>query len=110
MQSPSLTHAVGAARHPAAVAAAAGDAAAPTSPRRTPRKPAASKSAIPCHDPGTGELLGYVPAMGAAEVRSLVGAAKAAGAEWRCSSFAQRRLLLKVILKFIVETLEEICR
>ncbi len=29
---------------------------------------------------------------------------------WRDSSFAQRKLLLKVILKYIVENQEEICR
>lgn len=36
--------------------------------------------------------------------------AKAASVEWRRSPFAQRRLLLKIILKFIVENQEEICR
>ncbi|EFN57269.1 hypothetical protein CHLNCDRAFT_143835 [Chlorella variabilis] len=74
--------------------------ASPSSPRRSPRKP--SKSIIPCHDPGTQELLGYVPAMGAAQVRELAARAKEAGKEWRGSSFAQRRLLLKILLKFIM--------
>ncbi len=36
--------------------------------------------------------------------------AKAAGEQWRRSSFRQRRQLLKIILKFIVENQEEICR
>jgi acyl-CoA reductase-like NAD-dependent aldehyde dehydrogenase len=43
-------------------------------------------------------------------VRELTASAKAAAQEWRKSSFAQRRLLLKIILKFIVENQEEICR
>ncbi|KAL4856021.1 Aldehyde dehydrogenase 22A1 [Chlorella vulgaris] len=70
----------------------------------------ASKNLIPCHDPGTQQLLGYVPAMTAMQVRELVARAKAAGEEWRRSSFGQRSLLLKIILKFIVENQEEICR
>lgn len=36
--------------------------------------------------------------------------AKAAGAAWRASPYSQRRRLLKIILKFIVENQEEICR
>lgn len=37
--------------------------------RRSPRKTsAATKNQIPCVDPGTQELLGYVPAMSAAQV------------------------------------------
>ncbi|KAL4441818.1 hypothetical protein ABPG77_003734 [Micractinium sp. CCAP 211/92] len=82
-----------------------------SSTRRSPRKTStAAKNQIPCMDPGTQELLGYVPAMSAAQVRELVARAKAAGQEWRGSSFAQRRLLLRIILKFIVENQQEICR
>lgn len=44
------------------------------------------------------------------QVRELAARAKEAGKEWRGSSFAQRRLLLKILLKFIVENQEEICR
>ena len=44
------------------------------------------------------------------QVREVVARAKAAGAEWRDSPFSQRRRLLRVILKFIVENQEEICR
>ncbi|PRW57735.1 Aldehyde dehydrogenase 22A1 [Chlorella sorokiniana] len=86
--------------------------AAPASPaRRSTRKAAGGDaSTIPCYDPGTQELLGYVPAMSADEVRGLVARAKAAGAQWRTSPFSQRRQLLKIMLKFIVENQEEICR
>lgn len=51
-----------------------------------------------------------MPAMSGDQVRAAVGRAKAAAAEWKTSTFAQRRLLLKVILKYIVEHQEEICR
>lgn len=44
------------------------------------------------------------------QVRGLVARAKAAGAQWRASPFSQRRQLLKIMLKFIVENQEEICR
>lgn len=44
------------------------------------------------------------------QVRGLVARAKAAGAQWRTSPFSQRRQLLKIMLKFIVENQEEICR
>ena len=52
-----------------ALACRAGEAAPGSPTRRSPRKagqPPAGQ--IPCTDPGTGELLGYVPAMTAAEV------------------------------------------
>lgn len=44
------------------------------------------------------------------QVRGLVARAKAAGQQWRASPFSQRRQLLKIMLKFIVENQEEICR
>lgn len=44
------------------------------------------------------------------QVRELVSRAKTASEQWRGSPYSQRRLLLKVILKFIVENQEEICR
>lgn len=50
---------------------------APASPaRRSTRKAAAAggdATTIPCYDPGTQELLGYVPAMSADEVGSVEG-------------------------------------
>lgn len=48
-----------------------------SSVRRSPRK--ASKSLIPCHDPGTLELLGHVAAMSAAQVLHAAGGSGAAG-------------------------------
>ena len=44
------------------------------------------------------------------QVRDAVARCGAAADEWRRSGFAQRRRLLRIILKFIVENQEEICR
>lgn len=65
---------------------------------------------IPCYNPGTQELLGYVPAMTPAEVQAAVSRAKAAAEEWKYSSFAHRRRLLRILLKYILDNQEEICR
>lgn len=75
-----------------------------SSPTKTP------KDTIPCIDPGTGELLGYAPAMTPAVVHAAVSRARVAAAEWRHSSFAQRRRLLAILLKYTVEHQESICR
>lgn len=65
---------------------------------------------IPCYNPGTQELLGFVPAMTPAEVQAAVKRAKAAAEEWKFSSFAHRRRLLQILLKYILDNQEEICR
>ena len=69
----------------------------------------ALKQTIPCYDPGNGELLGYAPAMTPAQVQQAVDKCKAASILWRSSTFAERRRLLKIILKYILENQEEIC-
>lgn len=68
-----------------------------------------AKCSIPCRDPGTLELLGYAPAMTAEQVRSSIEKARNAQKEWKYSSFAQRKRLLSVLLKYIMEHQEEIC-
>ncbi|KAJ9528462.1 hypothetical protein QJQ45_020356 [Haematococcus lacustris] len=110
-----------------------------TAPRYDPGKPA-DKDVVPCYDPGTMQLLGHVPAMSAAEVRAVIANAKSAaqglagfppqhrvaatmslhppGASppfpmlqtWRSSSFSQRRRLLRILLKFIIDHQDTICR
>lgn len=64
---------------------------------------------IPCRDPGTMELLGYAPAMTAGQVHASIEKAKAAQKEWKYSTFAQRRRVLSVLLKYVMEHQEEIC-
>jgi acyl-CoA reductase-like NAD-dependent aldehyde dehydrogenase len=76
----------------------------------SPPRSASSKKTIPCRDPGTMELLGYAPAMTAQQVKECIARARAAHEEWRHSSFAQRRRVLSVLLKYILEHQEEICQ
>ncbi|GFR39785.1 hypothetical protein Agub_g270 [Astrephomene gubernaculifera] len=75
----------------------------------TPGQPV-DKDVVPCYDPSTMQLLGHVPAMSAAEVRTRIAKAKEAAKIWRNSSFSQRRKLLRILLKFIMDNTETICR
>lgn len=74
----------------------------------TPSK-SSTTDQIPCYDPGNMQLLGHLPAMTSAQVKSVVADAQTAAKEWRHSSFKQRKLLLKAILKYTVEHQQEIC-
>ncbi|GMH33070.1 hypothetical protein BSKO_00904 [Bryopsis sp. KO-2023] len=65
---------------------------------------------IPCYDPATMQYLGTMPAMTADEVNSKVARAWKAAEEWKKSSFAKRKLALKIMLKYIVENQQTICR
>ena len=62
------------------------------------------------YDPATLQSLGTTPAMTPAEVRDRIAAARAASAVWRSSTFAQRRRLMRVLLKFVVDHQDVICR
>ncbi|GIL63479.1 hypothetical protein Vafri_17528 [Volvox africanus] len=68
------------------------------------------KDVVPCYDPSTMQALGFKPAMSAAEVRTRIARAREASKVWRKSSFSQRRKLLRILLKFIVDNMETICR
>jgi|TARA_B110000090_G_scaffold91866_1_gene104034 delta 1-pyrroline-5-carboxylate dehydrogenase len=66
---------------------------------------------IPCYDPGTLEMLGPdMKAMSADEVKTIIGKAKVAQAQWKKSSWKQRKLLLKVIARFILDNQDDICK
>ena len=81
--------------------------------RGVPQDPKTPQPAeyIPCYDPGNLELLGS----GRCEVDSpqavatKVELAAAAQAKWATSSFAQRRLLLRTIQRFILDNQATIC-
>lgn len=65
---------------------------------------------MPCYDPGTMQSLGTMPAMNAREVRARVARAKEAQVTWAKSSFEQRRQLLRILLRYILDHQEDICR
>ena len=69
---------------------------------------------ITCVDPATGEQLGEVPALTPAQVEERVVRARAAQAQWRGTSFAERRRVLRRMLDMLIEQAdalcEEICR
>ena len=65
---------------------------------------------IPCYDPATMQSLGSVPAMSPDDVRAAIADCRAAQAEWKESTFAQRRALMRVLLKYVVDNQETLCR
>ncbi|KAK9805787.1 hypothetical protein WJX73_010284 [Symbiochloris irregularis] len=65
---------------------------------------------VVCTDPATGEVICELPAMTAAQVNERITQARQAAEVWRRSSFKQRKLLLRIMLKYIVSHQDEICR
>mmetsp|Transcript_31916 Transcript_31916/g.74705 ORF Transcript_31916/g.74705 Transcript_31916/m.74705 type:complete len:611 (+) Transcript_31916:72-1904(+) len=67
-----------------------------------------SKSVVPCWDPSTMDFLGEMPVNPPAEVREIVARARKAQQTWSQSPWAQRRQLLRVMRRFIVENTDVI--
>jgi acyl-CoA reductase-like NAD-dependent aldehyde dehydrogenase len=65
---------------------------------------------VQCWDPATLQRLGSVPAMTKEDVYELCAKAKRAQIKWRQTAFAQRRMVLRTIQKYIVSHQEDICR
>jgi len=65
---------------------------------------------VQCWDPSSMKNLGDLPAMGRDEVVARIERARRAQATWAKSSFDQRRLLLKTMLKYIIDNQETIAR
>ncbi len=65
---------------------------------------------IQCFDPATLQPLGTVPAMNAQQVNELCLRASKAQKSWVQTTYAQRRLVLRTIQKYIVAHQEDICR
>lgn len=65
---------------------------------------------IRCWDPSTMDNLGTVKVDSPVDVADIVHRARRAQHEWRGSSFAQRRLLLRTLLRFIVENTATVAR
>ena len=69
-----------------------------------------TKEHVPCWDPATMDYLGEAPAMTPEQVIEKIQLARDAQKCWAKSTFVQRRYLLRIILRFIVENMETIAK
>lgn len=75
-----------------------------------PRKgKGAQAERVQCYEPATMKYLGFFPALTPDEVREHVRQAREAQKVWAKSSFKQRRQLLRIFLKYIIQHQELIC-
>ena len=65
---------------------------------------------IQCYDPSTKQRLGKAINMTSNDVDDIIKKAKIAQEEWKQTTFAQRRIVLRTIQKFITSHVEDICR
>ncbi|KAK7179239.1 aldehyde dehydrogenase [Paraphaeosphaeria sporulosa] len=65
---------------------------------------------IQCYAPATGESLGHIKPSTTASIDSAIAKAAAAQTQWAQTSFAERRQVLKTMLKFVLENQETIAR
>ncbi len=72
--------------------------------------PAADGALFPVTDPATGERLGEVPDMGAAETRRAIAAAEAALPAWRSQTARERGAVLRRWYELILEHSEDLAR
>ena len=56
------------------------------------------------------QSLGTVPAASPADVTKAIAECRVASKEWARTSFAERRALMRVLLKYTVDNQEAICR
>mmetsp|Transcript_55074 Transcript_55074/g.59677 ORF Transcript_55074/g.59677 Transcript_55074/m.59677 type:complete len:619 (-) Transcript_55074:1168-3024(-) len=68
------------------------------------------KTKLNCFDPSTKQFLGHAENMSADKVNEILEKAKVAQNEWRKTTFAQRRMVLRTIQKYVVNHVEDICR
>lgn len=68
------------------------------------------KSKLNCYDPATKQLIGHAKNMTAVEVNEILEKAKVAQIQWKKTSYAQRRMVLRTIQKYVVEHVEDIVR
>src|SRR4051795_13028033 len=67
-------------------------------------------SQIPVENPATGEIIGHVPDMGAAEVKHMVDIARAAQPAWAEMGFEARAMVLYRARKWLVDNRERVAR
>mmetsp|Transcript_24888 Transcript_24888/g.58400 ORF Transcript_24888/g.58400 Transcript_24888/m.58400 type:complete len:618 (+) Transcript_24888:116-1969(+) len=68
------------------------------------------KKKINCYDPSTKQFIGHAKNMSADEVNEILQKAKAAQTEWNKTSYAQRRMVLRTIQKYVCQHVEDIVR
>jgi len=61
------------------------------------------RSVIQCYCPATGQLIDTIKAASTADVDEAIEKAKSAQSKWRQTTFKQRNLVLKTLLKFVLE-------
>jgi acyl-CoA reductase-like NAD-dependent aldehyde dehydrogenase len=64
---------------------------------------------LQCWNPANGQYLGQVPAMDAADVDAVVQKAAQAQQQWKKTTFAQRRQVLRTIQQFLIRHMDEVC-
>ncbi|KAK7264706.1 hypothetical protein RJT34_32316 [Clitoria ternatea] len=64
---------------------------------------------VQCYEPATMKYLGYVPALTQDEVKDRVAKVRKAQKMWAKSSFKQRRMFLRILLKYIIKHQALIC-
>ena len=67
-------------------------------------------TAIQCYAPATGQVLGLVNPSTTDRIDRIISKASAAQQQWKVTTFAQRRKVLKTLLKFILNNTEDIIR
>jgi acyl-CoA reductase-like NAD-dependent aldehyde dehydrogenase len=71
---------------------------------------AAHPGVVRCFDPATGCLLGSVQAMTERDVYLCVERSRVAQKQWVSTTWEQRRRVLQILLKYIIENQNDICR
>ena len=59
-----------------------------------------NKDVIVCYNPATLELLGKAPVMNTAQVEAAVKKAREAQKQWKKTSFAERRRVMRALVQF----------
>jgi len=67
-----------------------------------------SNAAVAVRNPATGELVGEVPAMGRAETRRAIEAAKRAFPKWRAQLASERSAILRKLFELMLENVEDL--
>lgn len=69
-----------------------------------------NSTAIQCYCPATGQLLGLVNPSTPDRIDRVIARASVAQQQWKATTFARRRKVLKTLLKFILDNTEDIVR